>query len=457
MYSRPLAPCLLFAIFLIPSARGETNDLKSAPLQAPASGSIESAATFQPRSSSWNFSAGYQWRQIGDLNFNTGSQAAKGALPWLTGKGRSGTAGSISPSTSTTGSPDNTGTAGPAGTFADRTYDDGYVNQDGGTATAGNTWFWGYSSASQAGGSTLTYHTTAPGGSTTGGGSLTRYSSQRSSWSSLGNDLNWDSELEGSGWFGRLESPAIFATGRLSASMEIGYSYASADSAHRNANVFRAHQETRERTTTISAGFAGTTINTITDTYSISGITVPGAPYAGTFAGPGPVISNTPASRTIIPTTTTSGTGGITAGNVVNTTTADFFSNVTESLDVDLHTVSIGPHFSCERGRVRVGISTGLALNIANWDADYREDLYVSTNGSSAHMLATYQDHDGGSKVMPGFYLEANANVIVTNRVSLFAGGRYDWAGTLHGTVGPSDFSLDLGGWTVQGGVTITF
>lgn len=61
------------------------------------------------------------------------------------------------------------------------------------------------------------------------------------------------------------------------------------------------------------------------------------------------------------------------------------------------------------------------------------------------------------TKVLPGFYVEANTQVRLTRHVALFAAGRYDWAGTLHGSVGPSDFALDLGGWTVQGGVTITF
>ena len=462
MHSRFLAPLLLFAWSLTSPAWGQSMDLKSAPLHTPASGSISSAATFQPQSSSWNFTAGYQWRQIGDLNFNTGSHAAGETLPWLTGKGRNGLTGSISPSTSAAGSTSSDGTAGPAGTIADRTYDDGYVNQDAGTATFGNTWFWGYNSASQISGSTLTYHTTAPGvGMTNGGGSLTNYSSQRSSWSSLGNDLAWDSELAGSGWFGRIESPAIFAKGALSASMDLGYSYASADAAHRNADVFRAHQETRQRATTISGGPGGiATINTITDTYSLAGIAVPGAPYAGTLAGPGPLISNIPASRTITPSTPTSGAAPTTilgGATTVETTTADFFSNVTESLDVDLHTISIGPHFSMEWQRVRVGLSTGLAINVADWDADYREDLYVSENGGRAQLLGRYQDHKGGAKVLPGFYIETNANVRLSRRVSLFAGGRYDWAGTLRGTVGPSNFALALGGWTAMGGVTITF
>ena len=462
-------------------------------------------------SDTWNATAGYQWRQIGDLDFKTGSQATRWSLPWLSGRGRSGSISSSSTSassrgtsassstTSTTGSNANTGSAGSASAFADRTYNDGFVNQDGGTAVFGDTWFWGYNNASQVSGSTLTYHATAPGAtsttisSTSTGTSTdtvttttaTSYVSRSSSWSSLRGDLNWDSDLAGSGWFARIESPALFAAGPLAVSIELGYSFANADASRRNANVFGAHQETEQRATTVistSSNSATTTAtngstttssstNSITDSYDVSGIVVPLAPHAGTLGVPGALISNTPATRTITSTATTATTDSapsnsssttntstvMDGGTVVERTTADFFSDVSESLDVDLHTISIGPHFSWESRRSRMGLSTGLALNVANWDADYSENLYVSENGGPAQLLETWQDHDGGTKVFPGFYLEANTNIHLTRQVSLFAGGRYDWAGTLRGSVGPSSFALDLGGWTVSGGITIKF
>ena len=44
----------------------------------------------------------------------------------------------------------------------------------------------------------------------------------------------------------------------------------------------------------------GNTVQLLTDTYSLGGITPPGAPYAGTFHGPGPIIADTPFTRTIV-------------------------------------------------------------------------------------------------------------------------------------------------------------
>jgi hypothetical protein len=438
---------------------------------------VNQAVGFSSMSTSWNFSAGYQHRQMGELNFLTGSRAAQGSLPWMAGRGRSGSSGSVANSTTsstTTGSNANVGTAGPATINADRTYSNGYVNQDAGTPTFGDTWFWGYNQASQVSGGTLSYQTTAPGTvntttTTGGGGSMTTYSPTQSSTSSLSQDLNWSTDLSGSGWFGRLESPAIFSKDALAVSVELGYSYAGADTGRRNNSVFNAHQQTRTRTTTtttpaVTAGSViDTTTLTITDRYDVSGFLVPGAPYTGTLVGPGSTITNRPASRTVTPNTVSTGTasngtaGPTSVSSSERITTADFFSTVSETLDVDLHTLSLGPHVSWEKSRVRLGLSTGLAINFANWDAGYREDLYLSQNGGKSRRLASYQNQDSGSEVLPGFYLEANANVRLTQHLSLFAGGRYDWAGTLDGQVGPSAFSLELGGWTAMGGVTVSF
>ena len=500
---------------------------------------VDKAAAFTPMGSTWNATAGYQYRQIGDLDFKTGSQAARGTLPWMAGRGRSGSSSSAggagvssfsrapdrtstgdSPSstTATTGSNANVGSAGPATANADRTYSNGYVNQFPGTAATGQTWNWGYTSAGQNSGNTLSFQTTAPGatttttnrnttttsvtsGSTFGSSTLrttTSYSSSSSSWRSLGNDLDWGSELEGSGGFARIESPAIFSAAGLAVSMELGYSFAGADASRRNANAFRAHQRTEQRmtsstiqdttlvnnqSTTVTSTTSGSTstttgTNTINDQYTYNPLLlIPAAPYNGTTAGPGPLIPNQPTNRTVTTantTTTTNDPGGSTttttstqttdgfsevvgSSSAVSVTTADFFSTISESMDVDLHTLSFGPRFSWELSRLRVGLSTGLAINIADWEATYREDLYVSRNGGKARLLKSYRDNDGGTKVLPGFYLEANANVRLTERIALFAGGRYDWADSLTGSVGPSSFSLDLGGWTALGGVTVSF
>src|SRR5436309_2142429 len=91
--------------------------------------SLENAVTFDPASSHWSLSGGYQWRQLGSLNFQTGSQAAHTSLPWMAGGGGSNSRAGTSNSTF-----GDANAAGSSTANANRTYSDGYVNQDGGTA-----------------------------------------------------------------------------------------------------------------------------------------------------------------------------------------------------------------------------------------------------------------------------------------------------------------------------------
>jgi hypothetical protein len=341
--------------------------------------------------------------------------------------------------------------AGSSTAIGNRTYGDGYVNQDGGTALFGDTWNWGYNNASQLQGNNLSYHSTYGTSTTTPTASTSSFSSE---FSSLRGGLGWNSDLSGSGWFASLESPAIFAKGPIAVSLSLGYSYASAGASHQTEGVFQDHQVAGTRT---AAGATTTTVtNILTDVYDVSGLqSVPSAPYAGTFTGPGPLINNIPTSRNITTTPTTTNNGG--NGSVTRISTADFISNVNESLDMKLNTVSFGPQVVWEDGRLGLGFSTGFALNVADWNADYREDLHVSQNGGASRLLKSYQYESSGIDVLPGVYVEANATFRITRHIGLFAGGRYDWAGTLHDSVGPSSFSFKVSGWSVLGGINVTF
>lgn len=375
-----------------------------------------------PTANPWRFSAGYQWRQIGSVDWSTGSAASTWSLPWLVGHNRRSGGGSP--------------TLPPAG-VGDHFYDDGYVLQDAGTPFFGDTQFWGYNDASQITGvDVLSFHSNL---------SSSQSRTVASSSSSL-QDASWSDDLAGSGWFANVESPLLFTSlfkdGGFGFSMIGGYSFATDSTSRTTGGVFTAAQ----RSTTTTSGTTGS----LTDVYDTTGIFVPSAPYQGTFDGPGPLINNAPLSRTM-----TGGTGSRTTGT--SSRTALFSSDVTESLDIDLHTISLGPKFSLEIERVRFGLGLGFALNIADWDASTSETLQVSRNGGSPRVLKRWESHASDNEVVPGFYLEANAEVQVTQHVSLFAGGRYDWAGSVHGDVGPSSFSLDLGGWTAMGGITFHF
>ncbi len=338
----------------------------------------------------WRISAGPQWRQIGSLNFHGSPQAG---LPAVNVKG-------------------NPPPVGDPGVVGNRTYSDGYVKTD--VSGSSTTWNWGYSNPAQAAGTTLSFHAS--------GTILTEQTTSRSL------NTNWSDDPSGAGAFVKLESPEMYRSGSIGFGTEFGYSL-----------TYGTSGNTGE-------AFLGSLLSdlrsvSITDRYDTTGVVVPLAPYAGTFNGPGPVISNLPASRT----TTTTGDSLI---------TSNIASTLSSHLTTNLHTFSFGANAHEEIGQFRVGASAGLALNITSWDGSTNEDVRNPATGAA---VQSWYSHNSGTDLHPGFYLEASASVPVTERLSWVTSGRYDWSGSVHGNVGGSYFNLALGGWTLATGFTLKF
>ena len=399
---------------------------------------LQNAVTFEPISSDWNLSAGYQWRQMGSLNFHTGSAAAHSSIPWVAG---GGSRSSSSNSNSSFGDPN---AAGSATGFANRTYSDGFVNQDAGTPFGGLTGFFGYNNSSQVTTTNLSYHNSYGSTSTT---TTSSASTSHVESGSMRGDLGWSSDLNGSGFFATLSSPAVFKMGTVGVSFDLSYSFATAESSHFTPGVFTDRQESVTRSTATSNSTTSTT--NLTDNYDITGLILPSAPYVGTAAGPGPLINNIPTSRSTTNSTSMSSAGG---GTTTSVQSAVLTSNVNEGLRMKLNTISFGPHATMEWGRLSLGLSAGFALNIADWDSTYREEL-----SSGGRLVKAWQYENNGLDVLPGAYAEVNANFRLSKHWALFAGGRYDWAGTLHGDDGPSTFGFKVRGASVQGGITFVF
>jgi hypothetical protein len=408
-----------------------------------ASGGKKAAQSVQPPAdpaSGWTFSAGAQWRQLGSVNWQTGSAATR--------PGRPGSAPTFFSGSSTA---ENPGSYGPNG-IGDHTYSDGYVKADGGTATFGDTWYWGYNNASQLQGTgpnqTLQFNSSSSSTTTT----TTRSSSSTGSVSSSLKDvLSWDSDLSGAGWFAKIESPEFFRTKNLSLSAELGYSFAGAGTTHLTGGVFQARVQSVQRNS--SSTVANTTTTQVTDTYDASGAVVPLAPYAGTLAGPGPLTQNAPSSRQSSTSNSSERLGG-SSSTLVRTT--DYFSDVREAFHMDLHTISLGPDLNAQFGRFRLGLGLGFGLNIADWDASFEERLSVRT-GSGSKVIKTWRDETNGTEVLPGLYLQTTVEVQLTQRLSLFGQARYDWAESFRSGVGPSHFNAEVQGWTLGGGISFSF
>ncbi len=145
----------------------------------------------------------------------------------------------------------NPASVGNPNEYANRTYDDGYVNQDPGTGNPlspdpNTTWFWGYDNASQydAGAEALSFHK---------GGKL-------------------DEDMSGYGFEIAFGVPVIEMKDEKKFGMDLCMGF----------QMIFADAETQD----------------ITDIYDTTGAAIPGAPHRGTYNGPFDV---PPASGTLIP------------------------------------------------------------------------------------------------------------------------------------------------------------
>ncbi|MCB1274993.1 hypothetical protein [Prosthecobacter sp.] len=236
--------------------------------------------------------------------------------------------------------------------------------------------------------------------------------------------------LNGPGFFIKLESPALWKNGGWELSLEFGYSL------------------TGMRLSQLRAAFAGLVTQTISTT-TISDLY--GGNDFGVSPGPGSTYTGSPAGGATIPIAPIAHTEDTVT--VMRAIVVDSAYN--RSFGLDLHTLSLGPHLNYQSpdGRFQAGFSTGLAVNFAFWNVDTVETLLARGGGS----LGAWGYHSSGSKVLPGFYLQANLAAQISERWYAMLAGRYDYTGTLHGGSGPTEFSLDLSGWTVMTGLTYIY
>ena len=342
-----------------------------------------SAVTTKTRSTPWRVTAGPLWRQVGDVRFSNSSQAPAFILPQLAGRD----------------------------SLSVGAYSDGFVQPDiSGSGT--ETWNFGYTSNSQLVGTELIFH---------GGGTSFENDSTGASHNADGSE-----NADGFGAFVQFESPELLQWRGISLSAEVGYSWTRSDTSH-SATAFTATQRIVESSLSV------------TDRYNTLGAVIPGAPYTGSFNGPGPTISLNP-TRQI-------------SSRVTNVEEFSVESIIHNELRVDLHTFSFGPHAAMEFGALRVSLSAGVALNIADTEASTREVL-KTTAGKT---LKTWAQESNDTEVLPGLYVEASAERPITARLSAFAAVRCDWAEKLEGKVGASRYSLDTGGLTAKVGVSFKF
>ncbi len=353
------------------------------------------------RSGGWRVSGGFMHRSPGGFDWTTGTQSVPSLL-------------TIGPGSNTPG----IDSIGPANAFANRTYFDGFVFQDAGTVqNGGDTWYWGYDNAPQVNNGLISFQ----------GGNGTAATATASDNYEYG---GWSSDLDGTAPYLQLEWIQPY-TDSLNIGFQGGISFM-------NTGASRS-------LSTFTAAKSRTDFGIIyTDTYDLMGSQAPQAPYAGGPNGPGILLTNIPLNRVATQT-------------VAGGETATAFNSISTDFDLSLATLSLGPVLEYQHGAFALQASAGLTINIADWDAEQNETLFVSRNGAPATAQNQWTNRDDGTEVLPGFFLQAAISRQLNAQWSLTAFGRYDWVGEVDVHAGPSTGTADLSGWSLGGGVGFRF
>ena len=376
--------------FIVPFISASISLVRAGADIAPAGKETSIVPTAAPSRSHFRITAGYSYRSLGDIRFQTRSESNAARLPFL--KALQGPINQI----------------GSFAGYGNRNYSDGYVYHDAGTPINGDTWYWGYQSASQVSGDTLSFH------GITGAQSRSDQRANSAPLAPWGDDFSGSAPVVQFDWLYDLQP-------NVSLSLSLQWTFLSNDG-HHEASNFSATQ-----TNSLNIIHA-------TDNYALQGVIPPTAPYQGNAAGPGAVITNIPTSSTR--SLTKAGSQSV-----------SYFNKIAENFDIDLHTLSLGPTVETRFGNLSLSASAGVGVNILNWDAEHQETLYrEQSNSSSALQTWKYQEH--GTEILFGAYLQTSIGYHFTARWSLTAYGRYDWSQDFSTKVGPSTFSIDPTGWS---------
>lgn len=354
------------------------------------------AAAVVPGGPRWRVGLGVQWRAMDRLSLQASPHANLGVVGNLVDAPR-----------------ERLPANGPEGATGDRRYVDGFVYADEGTVRDGTTWWWGYQSASQVQGDTLSF--TAEGDYTTA--------------TSSGREAAWDQGGSSEDGFGPvLEVEADWAgPGDWRLGMAFSFSYLGLGSGERDA-LFSGRQQ--------SLGYSILE----TDRYALQGVVVPSAPYEGSRDGPGPVIDNLPARSR--------------RDTLVRQREARFESVTEIDFGAQVYNFSLGSTLAWERGCVSLQGSAALELDVVSWDLASREILTASGSDGSRRMVR-WQDRAAGTAMVPGLGLGARA--AWQWRPGWDLAGVVKWRAMENLAVdnGKTAASLNSGGWSL--GLTLGY
>ncbi len=306
---------------------------------------------------------------------------------------------------------------GPRAAFADRTYDDGYVNLDEGTLNPdavggpGNTWNWAYNNPSQyaALNNTLLFHKRGDVG----------YTTLR--------DLPVEGETDATGAGLQVQAGwRVLQADPWQLDFTLGFQ-----------SIWGACARLR-----LSSYFERISRYDVTDAYDVTTTvdpdtgfplpqTVPGG-YTGQYSVPGPVITNIPTTRT---------------STRVDLSTAE--SEVDFHFTTDLYTFTLSP-------RVSYAASEGLTLHLApklgmtylQVDADRKESFVETTPGGARSTLGAWHDQESESAWRFTFGLTAGGDWDLGDGYYAGIYGGYEWTlNDVRLNLGPNEIRFNGSGF----------
>jgi len=255
-------------------------------------------------------------------------------------------------------------------------YDDGFVHTDSSGNAGGQTWNWGYQNASQVQDNTVTMHTSS---------------------AAVNGTENQNDNL-GAGFdlvYGRNLGTVLGGKWGLQAAFDF--------------TGISIHD---------SQPLSGTG-TTISDAYSLGGVTAPQAPYTGGYNGPGPLLGDSPTRTTASETVLITGS---------------------RTLDAQVYALRLGPYFEFPFGKHWSGrLGGGLALGVADTKYSYNEMISFG-GGQTFNNIGSSES----ASFQAGGYLEGKLLYAMTPCTSLFVGAQYENLGTFSHNTGNEQAQLDM-------------
>jgi hypothetical protein len=164
-------------------------------------------------------------------------------------------------------------------------------------------------------------------------------------------------------------------------------------------------------------------VRVMTDRYRLGGIVPPGAPYQGTFEGPGPLIESTPFGQSF--------------------TEVPAVSQVDTQIETLLVGLKVGPFLDIPlTRRAQFHLSGGGVLLAAVSDFSFTES--VSVPGLPAGALSR-EDSTSETQIVGGAYFQVAGSYAITDFLSVYLGGQYQYVGDVTFGTGGKEATVEFG------------